>query len=218
MRIADKVDVGAAHAELPSAEPTKLRGRLHHRDPYFMHGRGYEGPVVGPRVTWKSSSKPRKDHDAPAWLTATEFEDVPEVMDAKVAQLASLLRQSRHTVLYTGAGISASVIGQAALSGVNKVGWMGGKLEAPPTPTHHALARLHDMGLVHAWIQQNHDGLPQKAGFPQEKINEIHGSWYDPTNPVVKYSGELKDRECDWMEEEADAADLVLVLGTAHRT
>ena len=27
------------------------------------------------------------------------------------------------------------------------------------------------------WVQQNHDGLPQKAGFPQWLLNEIHGSW-----------------------------------------
>ena len=27
------------------------------------------------------------------------------------------------------------------------------------------------------WVQQNHDGLPQKAGFPQQDMIEIHGSW-----------------------------------------
>jgi NAD-dependent SIR2 family protein deacetylase len=64
-------------------------------------------------------------------------------------------------------------------------------------------------------VQQNHDGLPQKAGFPQEKINEIHGSWYDPSNPVVKYSGTLHDKCYPWMEHDADTADLVLVLGTS---
>merc|ERR1711935_1021810 len=50
-----------------------------------------------------------------------------------------------------------------------------------------------------SWIQQNHDGLPQKAGFPQDKINEVHGSWYNPANPVVKYTGSLKDDEEEWM-------------------
>jgi len=64
-------------------------------------------------------------------------------------------------------------------------------------------------------VQQNHDGLPQKAGFPQEeKICEIHGSWYDPSNPVVKYSGSLKGQEYEWLERETATADLVLVLGT----
>lgn len=26
---------------------------------------------------------------------------------------------------------------------------------------------------------------PRKAGFPQEALNEIHGAWFDPSNPVV---------------------------------
>lgn len=30
-------------------------------------------------------------------------------------------------------------------------------------------------------------GLPQKAGFPQGLINEVHGSWYDPSNPGVRW-------------------------------
>ena len=69
-------------------------------------------------------------------------------------RLAALLRASKRTVLYTGAGISASVIGQAARSGTNTVGWEKNKMAAPPTPTHHALVRLHSLGLVHGWVQQ----------------------------------------------------------------
>merc|ERR1712072_465886 len=68
---------------------------------------------------------------------------------------------------------------------------------------------------IHEWIQQNHDGLPQKAGFPQEHINEVHGSWYDPSNPVVKYGGSCSPHFEDWMRCEAENADLVLVLGTS---
>lgn len=183
-------------------------------DTRHLHGWLYSGPAVKPKVLWKSTLKPRKDHDSPDWLTATEFEDVPAVMDAKAVQLAALLRLSRHTVVYSGAGISASAVGQAALSGVNKTGWLD-KTSAKPTMTHHALALLARAGWVHGWVQQNHDGLPQKAGFPQERICEVHGSWYDPSNPVVKYSGSLKDHEAEWMERETEAADLVLVLGTS---
>ena len=62
---------------------------------------------------------------------------------------------------------------------------------------------------------QNHDGLPQKAGFPQELINEVHGAWYDCSNPVVKYSGSLKTAEYEWLEREIAAADLVIALGTS---
>ncbi|CAK0802015.1 unnamed protein product, partial [Prorocentrum cordatum] len=188
---------------------------LPHTHELFMHGRGYDGPVKPPKVLWKSASPPRQDHSCPEWLTATEFEDLPDVADAKAAQLALLLLCSKKTVAYTGAGISASVVGQAALSGQNKVGWVGNPREAQPTPTHYILSFLARQGLLHGWVQQNHDGLPQKAGFPQENINEIHGSWYDPSNPVVKYSGSLHDRSFAWMEDDANTADLCLVLGTS---
>jgi NAD-dependent SIR2 family protein deacetylase len=57
--------------------------------------------------------------------------------------------------------------------------------------------------------------LPQKAGFPQEHINEVHGSWCDPSNSIIKHSGKLKNHECCWMVHEARTADLVLVVGTS---
>merc|ERR1712216_1096849 len=106
-------------------------------------------------------------------------------------------------------------VGQAARSGTFKQGWTGAGKSAPPTPTHYALGLLGRENLVHSWVQQNHDGLPQKAGCPQEKINEIHGSWYDPGNPVVKYSGSLHENAFPWMQDDANTADLVLVLGTS---
>ena len=34
--------------------------------------------------------------------------------------------------------------------------------------------------------------LAQKAGFPQELVTELHGSWYDPSNPVVCYDGNIR--------------------------
>jgi len=203
-------------AEEREAAIATLKGKplMQPGDANFFHGLAYDGPKVNPKVLWASDKKPRKDHDAPNWLTATEYEDTAEVTAAKVKRLAALMGVSRHTCVYSGAGISASAVGQAALSGVNKVGWLN-KTEAQPTPTHHALAALGRTGWVHGWVQQNHDGLPQKAGFPQEAICEVHGSWYDPSNPVVKYTGSLKDYECEWMERETQQADLVLVMGTS---
>ena len=43
--------------------------------------------------------------------------------------------------------------------------------------------------------------VPQKAGFPQEKINEIHGAWYDPSNPVVQFGGNLRTDLFNWMTD-----------------
>lgn len=42
------------------------------------------------------------------------------------------------------------------------------------------------------WLLMEIIRLPQKSGFPQEKINEIHGAWFDPSNPVVQFSGQLR--------------------------
>lgn len=186
-------------------------------NPLFFHGRickGYSGKLSPPDMTWKSALKPRDDHDGtPDWLTASEYQDDAKTSDAKLAILAQLLRMSNKTVVYSGAGIStAAGIGMAARGGGRTKNL---STTAQPTLTHYTLATLYDAGLIHGWVQQNHDGLPQKAGFPQECINEIHGSWYDPSNPVVLYSGSLKRHECQWMEEEARSADLVLVLGTS---
>eukprot|EP00929_Paragymnodinium_shiwhaense_P022692 TRINITY_DN14426_c0_g1_i12.p1 TRINITY_DN14426_c0_g1~~TRINITY_DN14426_c0_g1_i12.p1 ORF type:complete len:724 (+),score=112.19 TRINITY_DN14426_c0_g1_i12:75-2174(+) len=210
---------GGKQNEDPQRAALMLRLRqtafLPHGHPLFMHGRAFDEKPQEPTVLWKSTQPPRKDHGCPKWLTATEFEDRAETMKAKVKLLAALMRASRKTVAYTGAGISAAVIGQAALSGQNKTGWQKNTRAAKPTPTHRALGFLGQEGLIHGWVQQNHDGLPQKAGFPQENINEIHGSWYDPCNPVVKYSGTLHERSYPWMRSDAQTADLVLVLGTS---
>jgi len=212
----------------PQPEPPVSREEIQNRltstsflkpdDPRFFHGRGFQGDKncgtwPAPHTTWQSNRKPRDDHDAPDWLTASEFEDQEHVMDAKCAALAEMIRLSNKTVVYSGAGISvASCIGQAARgSGADK----SRGLDAWPSKTHYALGHLGKHGLIHGWVQQNHDGLPQKAGFPQERINEIHGSWFDPANPVVLYSGQLKGDAYPWMRHDAETADLVIVVGTS---
>jgi len=182
-------------------------------DAQYFHGRAFRGDLQQPRTSWQSDQKPRDDHSAPDWLTATEFEDHEQVMDQKCSMLAEMILLSNKTVVYSGAGISvASCIGQAARgSGTNK----SRGLDAWPSKTHYALGTLGKHKLIHGWIQQNHDGLPQKAGFPQEHINEIHGSWFDPSNPVVLYSGNLKDDAYPSMRHDAATADLVIVVGTS---
>mmetsp|Transcript_30335 Transcript_30335/g.44853 ORF Transcript_30335/g.44853 Transcript_30335/m.44853 type:complete len:202 (-) Transcript_30335:505-1110(-) len=144
----------------------------------------------------------------------SEYRDGEEVMEEKIDRLAELLLLSKKTVVYSGAGISVTAgIGQASRGSNSRRRYL--TTTASQTFTHHAIAALTKQGLIHGWVQQNHDGLPQKAGFPQESINEIHGSWYDPSNPVVLYSGSLRGYECDWMQKEAETADLALVLGTS---
>ena len=86
---------------------------------------------------------------------------------------------------------------------------------AQPTLSHRVLVGLHRAGLLHRIIQQNHDGLPQKAGMPQHVVNEIHGALHSPDNPVVPMSGELRsDLFADLLECERQA-DLLIAVGTS---
>jgi len=133
------------------------------------------------------------------------------------------MRTSRACVAYTGAGIStASGIGDYATKAQNSLACKGPKqwrkvmpMDARPTLAHSILAALHHAGCLKHWVQQNHDGLPQKSGFPQEHLNEIHGSLFDPSNPVVPMGGKLRPDLDHWMDEWAVRADLCLALGTS---
>ena len=54
-----------------------------------------------------------------------------------------------------------------------------------------------------------------QAGMPQHLMNEIHGGWFDPSNPVVKMSGALRgDLFADLLTCEENS-DLVLAVGTS---
>jgi len=53
--------------------------------------------------------------------------------------------------------------------------------DAKPNAGHFAVAELYKMNKLDVVITQNTDGLHQKAGVPDEKVLEIHGSmqWVD---------------------------------------
>ena len=80
---------------------------------------------------------------------------------------------------------------------------------------HHALAALGRKKLVKHWLQQNHDRLAQKAGCPQERLNEIHGAWGDDYNPVVQMDGGLRPDLEAWLRETEATADFCLAIGTS---
>lgn len=143
-------------------------------------------------------------------------------------------------VIYTGAGIStASGIPDYASRSSNsqaphlkslgpgnrptKTGRVGGlaalgsrnRLDLCPSLGHKAIAALERKGLVQNWVQQNHDRLAQKAGFPQEKLNEIHGAWGDLKNPVLMMDDSLRPDLLDWLQVWATRASLAIAIGTS---
>lgn len=49
-------------------------------------------------------------------------------------------------------------------------------VNAEPNPAHIAVVELHQLGKLDCVITQNIDGLHQKAGLPEEKVIELHGT------------------------------------------
>ena len=146
-------------------------------------GRGWASPVL---VT-DCGAEARPGYQS---CSSHEYSDEPAVLREKMRLVADLVRKSRRCVTYTGAGLStaAGIADYATQAGEASVveksrAKVRTPWEAKPTSSHHILRAMHHAGYLQYFVQQNHDGLPQKAGFPQSALNEIHGSWYDPANP-----------------------------------
>eukprot|EP00005_Dracoamoeba_jomungandri_P000031 CAMPEP_0174250988 /NCGR_PEP_ID=MMETSP0439-20130205/968_1 /TAXON_ID=0 /ORGANISM="Stereomyxa ramosa, Strain Chinc5" /LENGTH=530 /DNA_ID=CAMNT_0015331191 /DNA_START=42 /DNA_END=1631 /DNA_ORIENTATION=- len=159
-------------------------------------------------------------------MQAHEYNDDPETLRMKVRQMAKLIKKSKHCLAYTGAGIStssgindyASKSDESRATGTGAAGKRPAQkrgLDAEPTLAHFVLGALNKEGYLKHWVQQNHDGLPQKAGFPQHALNEIHGAWFDPSNPVVPMDGSLRGDLFKWMAKEENKTDLCLTMGTS---
>ena len=185
-----------------------------------MHGCLAREDWVAPERVAYAPTEARPGYDSCA---AHEYVDEPTTLAAKVRVLAGLLRQSRQCVAYTGAGIStASGINDYASVAAQSVAGIDAHSQsaispmcAQPTLAHRVLTGLYTAGYLKRWVQQNHDGLPQKAGYPQHALNEIHGAWFDPSNPVVKMSGALRDDLFADLLKWEQQTDLCLAIGTS---
>jgi NAD-dependent SIR2 family protein deacetylase len=210
------VDFTAMHGNLMSSRQRVSKSRT--RTTVF--GSGVE--LRPPRLISASDAPAREGYDRT--MIGHEYIDEPETLLEKVKMLAQLLRVSNACVAYTGAGISTGAgIGDYAsranadsiTHNLTKKKAKIGYKEVLPGRSHRVLVALHRAGMLHEWVQQNHDGLPQKAGLPQHCINELHGAWFDPSNPVVTMSGTLREDLSKRFQQWKKKADLVLALGTS---
>jgi len=183
------------------------------------HGQLQQDDWETPDVMARCSEKAR-----PGYMggDASEFYDKPTTLRKKVKLLAEMIRCSSSTCAYTGAGIStASGIGDYASKAKGSAAphmrgmSTGNRLHVQPTYSHCALAALEEKGFLHHWLQQNHDRLAQKAGFPQAKLNEIHGAWGDDKNPVVMMDGGLREDLLEWMLHWQSHTSLCIAMGTS---
>lgn len=155
-------------------------------------------------------------------IEAHEYLDDEQTLAEKVRVLANICRRAHNLIIFSGAGIStaAGIDDYASKAKDNSITAAGKPVVkdwklARPTKAHRVLTAMHEADIVKHWVQQNHDSLPQKAGYPQHKLNEIHGSLHDPANPIVPYEGSLRDDLFDWLHLWQARADAVLALGTS---
>ena len=192
-------------------------------DNCHYHGRLQSLDWDNPQCVAESSIKSRPGYDT---FDASEYIDTPKTMNMKIKLLSSMIKQKHNVLVYTGAGISTSSgIGDYASKADKSVAphlnskqssiKSKSRLDLEPTFTHKLLAAMEQKGYLHHWIQQNHDRLAQKAGYPQNKLNEIHGAWGDNKNPVLMMDDNLRKDLIEWLERWTDKTDLVIAIGTS---
>ncbi|KAI4458776.1 nad-dependent protein deacetylase sirtuin-(6/7) family member [Holotrichia oblita] len=110
-----------------------------------------------------------------------------EDVEVKCTQLADWIKNSRHVVVHTGAGISttAGIPDFRGPKGVWTLEKKGMKPDinisfndAIPTKTHMALKKLIDDGYIRYIVSQNIDGLHLKTGVVRQHIAELHGNMF----------------------------------------
>jgi mono-ADP-ribosyltransferase sirtuin 6 len=150
-----------------------------------------------------------------------EHFDSEKKVDAAARDVAQLLKDSKHAVVYTGAGISTSAklpdyrgpngIWTLRDQGKKPVGAVNIE-QATPTYAHYAIRELVDKGFVKYIVSTNVDGLHRRSGVPDTKISELHGNCYretcencqkeylrgfDVTNTVKDHMKHKTGRFCD---------------------
>lgn len=113
--------------------------------------------------------------------------DPADEVERKAQILAQWMKESKHTVIHTGAGISTAA-GIPDFRGPNGVWTLekeGLKPEvniswddARPTLTHMAIVSLEQQGYVQYVVTQNIDGLHLRSGLPRRKLAELHGDMF----------------------------------------
>uniref|UniRef100_A0A1I7XQX2 protein acetyllysine N-acetyltransferase n=1 Tax=Heterorhabditis bacteriophora TaxID=37862 RepID=A0A1I7XQX2_HETBA len=116
-----------------------------------------------------------------------EIEEPDCDVDVKVKKLASWLRCSRISLVYTGAGIStaASIPDYRGPNGIwtltsqgKQVSQCANLTSTTPTSSHMVLKELYRLGFIKHILSQNCDGLHLRSGLPQKCLSEIHGNMY----------------------------------------
>ena len=110
-----------------------------------------------------------------------------EDVQRKVKKLKNWIQESKHTVIFTGAGVSTSAgipdfrgpkgvwtLEKKGLKPDMNVSWD----DAKPTKTHMAISKLVEQKMTKFVISQNIDGLHLRSGIPRIYLAELHGNMF----------------------------------------
>jgi NAD-dependent SIR2 family protein deacetylase len=125
------------------------------------------------------------DLTAPSVAEVEHF-DPPNVVDQIATDIANQIKNGKHFIAFTGAGVSTSA-GIPDFRGPDGAWTLRAQgrqldfkantaLQAIPTPTHMALVELQNKGLLKYVISQNCDGLHRRSGILPDRISELHGN------------------------------------------
>jgi len=183
-----------------------------------MHGKiGGQYNWANPIRTVDCNEKSRPEYTN---TRSHEYNETPEVFEAKIKVLSQLILESKFCIAYVGAGLScasglddyATKSPQAIAARPHVSDERGSGFLTLPNTGHKVLTRLYQKGLLKKCVSQNHDGLLQKSGFPQHAVNEIHGGWFDPSNPG---GNQLRHDLFDEILVLEKNTDLCLALGSS---
>ncbi|VDN55640.1 unnamed protein product [Dracunculus medinensis] len=117
-----------------------------------------------------------------------EIEEDDEIINQKCEQLAELMKNSKCTMVYTGAGISTAAsipdyrgpngVWTLAEKGITLTNRCGDPVLSCPTTSHMILKEMCRHGIVQHIVSQNCDGLHLRSGVPQKMLSEIHGNMH----------------------------------------
>ena len=144
--------------------------------------------------------------DAAAYIEVRE--ETPESFASKIATLRDLLRNAKHAIVYTGAGVSTSgglpdyrgpkgvwtrlVSGEEKVEASPEARFEEMLKDVQPTPTHRWIAEQVDSGRVQHVMSTNVDNLHVRSGLQRRTrgadsdgvtLSELHGNslWHECT-------------------------------------
>ena len=169
-----------------------------------------------------------------------EIYDTQEELEIKIKTLVNLIKNSKHFVAFTGAGISTGA-GIPDFYGKDGVRVKNENRDSTPkdhrsvmnkafpTDCHMSLLKLLETGHLKFIISQNTDGLHRKSGVLQNQIAELHGNnnlesceecgkSYFRDFPARKQNAKnahdhMTGRKCDDLNCQGDLYDSIINFG-----